>query len=353
MKGNNMSKLVVLTVAEGNFGDGFPVTLRIGEEGKFPSIEVSGKLPPTPQIPESYSQWQLAYRSFTVGRLEPVAGQLRNVSITNSFQTLHTRLNDWLSSETFGSLREKFCQNVSPDEEVRVIIRTSVRELQRLPWHLWNLFAGYYNLEVAISSPESEIRATAKTPTYKDKVRILAILGNSQGIDTHKDRELLEQLLDVEITFLVEPGRKEITDQLWEQSWDILFFAGHSKTEAETGRIYLNQTESLTINELKYGLKKAIQRGLQLGIFNSCDGLGLAWQLEELHIPQTIVMREPVPDLVAQEFLKYFLTAFAGKNQVVSYCYSLYQAVREARERLQGLENTFPCASLLPVSRTC
>jgi hypothetical protein len=344
-----MSKLVVLTVAEGNFGDGFPVTLRIGEEGKSPSIEVSGKLPPTPQIPESYSQWQLSYRSFTVGRLEPVAGQLRNVSITNSFQTLHTRLNDWLSSESFCSLREKFCQNVSLDEEVRVIIRTSVRELQRLPWHLWDLFAGYPNLEVAISSPESGIRATAKTPTYKDKVRILAILGNSQGIDIHQDRELLEQLPDAEITFLVEPGRKEINDQLWEQSWDILFFAGHSKTEAETGRIYLNQTESLTINELKYSLKKAIQRGLQLAIFNSCDGLGLAWQLEELHIPQTIVMREPVPDLVAQEFLKYFLTAFAGKNQVVSYSYSLYQAVREARERLQGLENTFPCASLLPI----
>ncbi|MFB2891626.1 CHAT domain-containing protein [Aerosakkonemataceae cyanobacterium BLCC-F50] len=344
-----MSKLVILTVAEGNFDDGFPAILRIGEEGKSPNIEVSGKLPPTPQIPESYSQWQLTYRSFTVGRLEPMAGQLRNVSITNSFQTLHTRLNDWLSSESFRLLREKFCQNVSPDEEVRVIIRTSVRELQRLPWHLWNLFADYSNLEVAISSPESEIRANAKTPTYKDKVRILAILGNSQGIDTHKDRELLEQLPDAEITFLVEPGRKEITDQLWEQSWDILFFAGHSKTEVETGRIYLNQTESLTINELRYGLKKAIQGGLQLAIFNSCDGLGLAWQLEELHIPQTIVMREPVPDLVAQEFLKYFLTAFAGKNEAVSYSYSLYQAVREARERLQGLENSFPCASLLPV----
>jgi hypothetical protein len=43
--------------------------------------------------------------------------------------------------------------------------------------------------------------------------------------------------------------------------------------------------------------------------------LGLAKHLASLHIPKIIVMREPVPDLVAQEFLKNFLTAFAsGKS---------------------------------------
>ena len=55
-----------------------------------------------------------------------------------------------------------------------------------------------------------------------------------------------------------------------------------------------------------------------------------------------IVMREPVPDRVAQEFLKYFLQAFARGD-------TLYLSVREARERLQGLENQFPCATWLPV----
>lgn len=55
-----------------------------------------------------------------------------------------------------------------------------------------------------------------------------------------------------------------------------------------------------------------------------------------------IVMREPVPDRVAQHFLKNFLTLFAGGH-------SLYLAVREARERLQGIEGKFPGASWLPV----
>jgi hypothetical protein len=61
-----------------------------------------------------------------------------------------------------------------------------------------------------------------------------------------------------------------------------------------------------------------------------------------LHIPQIIVMREPVPNKVAQEFLKNFLTAFAGGQ-------SLYTSVREAREKLQSLEAEFPCATWLPV----
>jgi WD40 repeat protein/energy-coupling factor transporter ATP-binding protein EcfA2 len=80
---------------------------------------------------------------------------------------------------------------------------------------------------------------------------------------------------------------------------------------------------------------------LQLAIFNSCDGLGLALELEQLHIGQMIVMREPVPDQVAQSFLTYFLAEFAGGK-------SFYLAERKARLKLHGLEDNFPCASWLP-----
>jgi hypothetical protein len=68
------------------------------------------------------------------------------------------------------------------------------------------------------------------------------------------------------ISFLVEPQRHELTDELWKQGWDILFFAGHSASQpnGETGRIYINQSDSLTIEQLKYALKKAVERGLKL-----------------------------------------------------------------------------------------
>jgi CHASE2 domain-containing sensor protein len=157
-----------------------------------------------------------------------------------------------------------------------------------------------------------------------------------------QDRQLLEKLPNAATTFLVEPPRQKINDSLWERPWDILFFAGHSKTEDNAGRIYINGADNLTIGELKYALRNAVSRGLQLAIFNSCDGLGLARELQDLQIPQIIVMREPVPDKVAQEFLKHFLVAFSSGQ-------SLYAAQRLARERLQGLEGEYPSASWLPI----
>jgi CHASE2 domain-containing sensor protein len=53
-------------------------------------------------------------------------------------------------------------------------------------------------------------------------------------------------------------------------------------------------------------------------------------------------MREAVPDVVAQEFLRRFLSAFSAGQ-------SLSVAVRNARERLERLEDQFPCATWLPV----
>lgn len=67
--------------------------------------------------------------------------------------------------------------------------------------------------------------------------------------------------------------------------------------------------------------------------------------MERLHVPQVIVMREAVPDKIAQEFLKYFLTDFSRGM-------SLYTSVRRARKMLRELlqiDQIFPGASWLPV----
>ena len=55
-----------------------------------------------------------------------------------------------------------------------------------------------------------------------------------------------------------------------------------------------------------------------------------------------IVMRELIPDQIAQEFLKYFLTAFSDGQP-------FHLAVQIARQRLHGLEDKFPCATWLPI----
>ncbi|MBF2009691.1 MAG: CHASE2 domain-containing protein [Chlorogloeopsis fritschii C42_A2020_084] len=341
-----MGKLVVLKLGEGNFEQGFAATLQIGNENARPGVEITAQLPPDPEIPRYYHRWQSIYRSLDLPA-RPIGLPKRTQAATleecqQAAEELKVRFNTWLASESFRDIREKWLEKLMPAERVRVLLQTKDLRLQKLPWHLWDLLERYPKAEIALSAPAYEQVNRHITPTKK--VKILAILGHSQGIDTQADRLLLEQLVGADITFLVEPERKDLTDRLWEQHWQILFFAGHSFTQGtgNTGKIYINQTESLTISDLRYALRKAVERGLQLAILNSCDGLGLAVEFAPLQIPQIIVMREPVPDRVAQEFLKYFLEAFARGDP-------LYLAVREARERLQGLENQFPCATWLPV----
>lgn len=345
-----MEKLVVLRLDSEPEAPIVRVNLTIESQDKRPWIEMTGSLPRSIELStHTKEHWQDKYRSLGAPyRIRP-KNILYDGSVNarlNECKKSATKLREmfqaWLDSESFRPIDKRLRAELSPDEEIRFLIRTKDQQLQKLPWHLWDFFEHYPHAEIALGCSKIETTKILTKPNCKDKVRILAILGHSEGLDLEKDRKLLTNLPNSETLFLVEPQREEINDQLWEQSWDIIFFAGHSQTEGETGRIYINPTDSLTIDELWYALRKAVEKGLKLAIFNSCDGLGLAQQLDDVNIPHMIVMRELVPDEVAHKFLKHFLQSFADGK-------SLYSATREARERLQGIETDFPCASWLPV----
>ena len=353
-----MGKLVVLRRDGELFQPGFRVTLTIKSDytprsknspALYLETEITGHLPPYPKLATHLQDhWLKKYRRIGAPyRIKPQE-IIYDGSVNERFQEcqeseteLRSLFAAWLDSEPFRPIVMGLREELNRNEAIRVLIRTENEQIQKLPWHLWDFFERYPTAEFAFSTAKIvEFKNFTSTP--RAQVRILAILGHSDGIDINADRQLLENLPNTEVVFLVEPSREEVNDQLFEQSWDIIFFAGHSETSGDTGRIYINPTHSLTISELCYALKRVVQGGLKLAIFNSCDGLGLARQLEDLQIPQIIVMRELVPDQVAQKFLKYFLKAFTGGK-------SLYLAAREAREGLQGLESKFPCASWLPV----
>ncbi|MGL5062800.1 MAG: CHAT domain-containing protein [Microcoleus sp.] len=342
---------VILHIEGGSLRQGFRlVSVQIFTQDGQLSTRCSGKLPGDRYLEnllKKYRTAQLIYQgSWGISsRLDKNLTQVKNFS-TSDLNTLAAKLeqqlNKWLSSAHFIAidriLREKF----NPSDEVQVIIQSENRNLRNLPWHLWEFCKSYRHAEIALSVPFYD--RLEKIKFLRNRIRILSVLGDDKEINIDKDRQLLAQI-DAETVFIVKPNRQELDRQLWsEQSWDILCFSGHSSSEKDgsNGWIYINDTDKLSIPELKNALQTAIERGLQIAIFNSCDGLGLANQLAQLHIPQIIVFREPVPDVVAQEFLKNFLTAFASGK-------SFYLAVREARERLQSLEDRFPCASWLPV----
>jgi len=348
-----MSKLVVLKLENGSLDTGFTVTLQIGDDGyrSATQLELKGRLPAQPEIYKICERWRLIYLSLGVSLRSlrkkaqistSIPGKSEFCDLTDSLRKI---LNDWLDSEQFRPVKHALLSQLNPSEEIRILIQGEDPQLQRIPWHLWDIFNYYGKAEIAFSALKygRVDRSTGIIPS--NRVRILAVLGNSTGIDLQKDRELLEQLPDAEVLFLVEPSRTQLNRELWQdEGYDILFFAGHSDSQLDgnTGCFYINKTEKLTISELMNGLRKSIERGLQIAIFNSCDGLALAQNLADLNIPQVIVMREPVPDLVAHEFLKNFIQGFSSGK-------SLYVSLREAREQLQGLESDFPGASWLPV----
>jgi uncharacterized protein YjbI with pentapeptide repeats len=342
-------KRVALIIGDGDFESGFSVTLQIGEDGALPSAGISGRLTSNLQIYHDYQRWQSNYAKLGTHfrAMKRRETKVKNVSIGEDCRRaalmLEQGLNSWLNSEPFRVIRETLSEELIRDDEIRVILQTEDNLLRRLPWHLWDWFERYRKAEVALGT--SNYRRVERSMPLRNQVRILAILGDTRGINTGTDQRLLENLPDSEVVLLVEPTRRQLDQYLWDElGWDILCFAGHSESQpdGERGWIYLNDEESLTIEQLKNAVSTSIERGLKMAIFNSCDGLGLARSLGSMHIPQMIVMREPVPDRVAQEFLQNFLIAFAGGK-------SLYASVREARQQLQRLEDEFPCATWLPV----
>ncbi len=347
-----MGKLVVLSFFSGDLQRGFAaIYARISTTNNQLPSQCQASLPAAPQLVQTYQRWRLLYSALSqcsnstrIQIEQEDVLQVSRVDFDSLCEQLKTQLNAWLNTKDFQAINQKLRRNLDSREQVRLVIESDNEQLRQLPWHLWQFCQEYPLTEIILSRPEYDQVSVPKPNKFK-KVRILAVLGNSEGIDVEKDRGILEQLPQAQTTFLVEPKRQEFNQYLWdEKGWDILFFAGHSSSDdnGQRGRIELNPKQSLTIADLKYALEKAIRQGLQLAIFNSCDGLGLAQELASLQIPHLIVMREPVPDLVAQTFLKYFLAAFSSRK-------SLVLSLREAREKLQGLEGICPCASWLPV----
>jgi branched-chain amino acid transport system substrate-binding protein len=349
-----MSKRVIFRIDQGDFEQGFPVTLTIEENGEVCAPEVRGRLAPAPKIIDRYNDWQQAYYSWGQSnrwwrrKLEVPEQINTNYSSVDSENNANSyahqfevSLNEWLDRSDLGELKDELLHTVNRNDSVSFIVQTDNKELQRLPWELWRLLKNrYHQAEVAISS-----RRAPKKGALRSSVKILVILGSDEKIDIQSDWNILkEKLQNDELVLLEKPSADEFRTILRNQPWDIIFFAGHSSTQAEKedAKIWINEREYLSPQQLRDSLKKAVKNGLKLSIFNSCDGLGLARQLENLEIPHIIVMREPVHDEVAQKFLNGFLTSFAEGA-------SLHEAVREARDQLRLIENSSPNASWLPV----
>ncbi|MEL6785808.1 MAG: substrate-binding domain-containing protein [Cyanobacteria bacterium J06607_15] len=337
---------------------GFLVTLSCNNQ----PWEVEGYLtlmPPALKI--ALAQWQENYRQIDRVRslvvldanFRMVPKSVRVNSSAECINAVKTELNNWLNSSDpqWQTIRDALIafSNQFSDQELQITLNSQDIALCRLPWQEWDLLQQYYpQAEVAISTPTAKDMAIASpsAAVNSKKPRILLVVGKSEGINTQSDLEVISQLLgkQAEIICLLQPSLKDLASALWcDRGYHIFIFTGHSGSNEDgtIGWIEVNDAERLTIPEFKDSFKQAIANGLQLAIFNSCDGLGLADRLSELNLAQTIVMSEPVPDEVAIEFLEHLFRGLSEHR-------SLFAAVHNARKKLEHFNSRYPGAVWLP-----
>ncbi len=356
--------ILIINFGQGNLLEGFSyITLQLwSENSPFPQ-QFTSYLPSNQVLENSCFQWRQQYDQYRQRNSFDNRNDIEDDeddfdfedSITNfsevDFETFSQELvkefNTWLNNDDFSNIFQKIAIKLNKNKSIRFILNTDNDTIKRLPWSRWHFLEAYPNSEISLS--RSHYIREEINIKIRSKVRILAIIGNTQGIDVEKEKQWLNQLPDAEVYFLEKPSKDNVkTTLLDSKGWDILFFAGHSNTKENTGILSINDNHNsnerdITINELTNNLKEAIKNGLQLAIFNSCDGLGIGEGLASLYIPITIIMREPVPNKVAQDFFHEFLNSYANQKL------SLYIAVKNARKKLETLENDYLTASWLPM----
>jgi ABC-type phosphate transport system substrate-binding protein len=326
-------------------------------------LEIEGFLPAVSErVQAAFQKWQAIYRQLDRSRsmlqteLRIIPKSAQNVSYGEYINLLKIELDRWLNNKhpDWQPIREGLIAianqlDQETDKEIQIVIDTQNIELRRLPWQEWDLLQKYFpSSEVAFVTSKTKQLPVQKRSVYPvaKQIRILVIVGRSEGINTESDLEIIQQLEQkgAEVVCLLQPSLQDLSEALWdERGYHVFIFTGHSSSrdDGQIGWIEISNSERIAIADFKDAFKRSIDRGLQLAIFNSCDGLGLANQLSELNLPQSVVMREPIPDRVAIAFLEYFFAEFTNNK-------SLFAAIHTARKRLEPFQSNYPGAVWLP-----
>jgi len=231
-------------------------------------------------------------------------------------------------------------------------------ELTRLPWEAWEIRSQSATaLKIRIARVPANIRHESATQQIEQErrcPRILVILGNDANLNFQEDwkavKQSLDRLAEIPDPICLESGKsidelkiaisQAITDV---RGWDVLVFAGHgNETQITGGELGIAPGVSIRISEIAPQLAIARERGLQFALFNSCWGLSVADALIDLGLSQVAIMREPIHNRVAQEFLMQFLRGLAHHKDV-------HESLITACQHLKTEKNlTYPSAHLVP-----
>jgi hypothetical protein len=307
-------------------------------------------LPPPPfQHPSS----DLRARVEQSGVLEPSVVDWR-LRLAQAQATLLSEFHGWLSGRELLPLRAAIAQAQSKTQNVEIFLTCNPIALDRLPWETWEIateFAARRAIRFArtpLNLPESP-----KHPR-KRQSRILMILGDETGLDFAAEKRALKALRSrVEVHFIGWQGHQSQPSQNLKETirshledpkgWDILCFAGHSNETLETGgEIAIAPNQGILMSELLPSLRIAQANGLQFALFNSCRGLSIAHSLASIGIPEVAIMRHPVHNRVASEFLVQFIQQLVNHGEVHSALITTCEYLKIDKNQ------TYPSAFLIP-----
>ncbi|MBE9137735.1 CHASE2 domain-containing protein [Nodosilinea sp. LEGE 07088] len=317
------------------------------------------------QLTTLYQTWRRAYLSYYRQALRgraAAAGQAVSPQVDWHSQVVQaearllSEFHKWLRHEALFELRATLVKGQKTlSGKMELFLTCTPLEIARLPWETWEMGADLGQqgqIQILRSPPTIHSATRARQQFRRGRARVLAILGDEQGLDFAGDRQALEaqrQQLDLhyvgwqpneDAAALKQRICQAIADPT---GWDVLFFAGHSNEERLlAGQIAIAPHTSISVKELSPYLRQAQQQGLQFALFNSCSGLDIASGLISLGLSQVAIMREPVHNAVAHSFLRQFLRHLARYEDV--------ETALNSACRFLKLEQaiTYPSAYLVP-----
>jgi len=329
-----------------------------------------------PGVPlaEELVTWPVADWLTAAGHLmnDPLKSVLQGDALARNSVNLVALGQQFYNALFQGTLRDSWitAQGIAQNHQQVLRLRLGLKDtrLARLPWEVMHagdrpIATGPY---IAFSRYQSGIGGGSRLPSTsmpipadEGGIKVLMAIASPTDLvrldllkqeaiklqaELHRDGEGGNDLPQIELTLLEQPGREELTQALEQGRYHVLHYSGHSNIASNGGEIYLvsNRTglrETLSGDDLA-GL--LVNNNIQMAVFNSCLGTYAATSSDptgdtgERNLTETLVKRgirsvlamsERIPDEVA-----LLLTQLFYRN--LSQGYSVDLCVSRMRQGL-------------------
>lgn len=306
-------------------------------------------------LAEELVTWPVAEWLAAAGHLmnDPLKSVLQGDAIMRNSVNL-AALGQQLYNELFqGTLRDSWitAQGIAQNHQQVLHLRIGIKDnrLARLPWEVMHAgdrpiatgpYISFSRYQTGVAGASRLPSTNMPIPPDEGGIKVLMVLASPTDLvrlDLLKQEAIKLQaelnrqtpnitegghfFPDIQLHFLEQPGREELTQALEQGRYHILHYSGHSNLGANGGEIYLvnrrtGLTETLTGDDLA-GL--LVNNNIQMAVFNSCLGAygastgtteageqSLAESLVKRGIPSVLAMSERIPDEVALTLTQLF-----------------------------------------------